>query len=132
MYPTLASYLNVYKHYLHVNLTMSSSSKLRAAILIVSESATKDPLTDKGIPALQEVFAQKAGDRWTYDETRIVSDNVLDIRRTITEWTDGESPFNLVVTSGGTGFTQKDVTPEVSVCFRLYALGSDTSVYVDW
>jgi len=93
---------------------MTTPPKLRAAILIVSETASKDPSTDKGIPALQEVFNQKGGEKWDFSETKIVPDNVLDIQRRLTEWTDGESPVNLVVTSGGTGFTGKDVTPEVS------------------
>ncbi|KAK4544340.1 hypothetical protein LTR36_004231 [Oleoguttula mirabilis] len=92
---------------------MTDSPKLRAAILIVSETASKDPTTDKGIPALQGVFASpKGGGKWVFDETRIVRDNVLDIQKTITAWTEGEDYYNLVVTSGGTGFTQKDVTPE--------------------
>lgn len=94
---------------------MPDNSKLRAAILIVSETASQDPSTDKGIPALQEVFASpKGGGKWVVDETRIVPDNVLDIQRTITGWTDGGAYCNLIVTSGGTGFAQKDVTPEVS------------------
>jgi gephyrin len=94
--------------------TMSQNPRLRAAILIISETASKDHTTDKGIPAIQEVFATHGGDKWTAEETRIVPDNVLDIQRTITRWTDGEDYYNLVVTSGGTGFTTKDVTPEVS------------------
>ena len=93
---------------------MADHAKLRAAILIVSETASKDASTDKGIPALQKVFAAKAGDKWTFDETRIVTDSVLDIQRAITGWCDGEDHVNLVLTSGGTGFTVKDVTPEVS------------------
>lgn len=93
---------------------MSAPVKLRAAILIVSETASKDPSTDKGIPALQEVFARVGGDRWSADETRIVPDDVLTIQKAVSGWCDGEEYFNLVVTSGGTGFTQKDVTPEVS------------------
>lgn len=92
---------------------MGGSSKLRAAILIISETAAKDPSTDKGIPALQEVFSKQGGEQWTADETEIVADNVFDIQRTITQWTDQVNPVNLVVTSGGTGFTRKDVTPEV-------------------
>ncbi|KAK5121510.1 hypothetical protein LTR85_005343 [Meristemomyces frigidus] len=92
---------------------MSISSKLRAAILIISETASKDPTTDKGIPALQEVFASsKGGGKWLVDETRIVPDDVLDIQSAISGWADGEDFRNLVVTSGGTGFAQKDVTPE--------------------
>lgn len=87
---------------------------LRAAILIVSETASKDTSTDKGIPTLRQSFAEKGGDQWTVDETKIVNDSVLDIQRAITAWTDGADPVNLIVTSGGTGFAQKDVTPEVS------------------
>ena len=88
---------------------------LRAAILIISETASKDASTDKGIPALKEVFAERANDQWIAQDTKIVTDNVLDIQRAITEWTDGPEYVNLVVTSGGTGFAQKDVTPEVSI-----------------
>lgn len=95
------------------HLTMS----LRAAILIISETASRDASTDKGIPALKEVFSQKGGDQWTTEDTRIVTDNVLDIQRAITEWTDGPEYVNLIITSGGTGFAQKDVTPEVS-CYQ--------------
>ena len=87
---------------------------LRAAILIVSETASKDPSTDKGIPALQKVFASKAGERWTCEETRIVRDDVLEIQRAVVGWCDG-GDVNLVLTSGGTGFTGGDVTPEVSL-----------------
>lgn len=94
---------------------MSGPSKLRAAILIVSETASRDASTDKGIPALQEVFAsQKGGDKWTRDETKIVSDSVDEIQKSIRRWTDEAEPVHLVLTSGGTGFAQKDVTPEVS------------------
>ncbi|EME40577.1 hypothetical protein DOTSEDRAFT_177632 [Dothistroma septosporum NZE10] len=91
---------------------MSNTGKLRAAILIISETASKDPSSDKGIPALQHVFHQKGVDQWQANETRIVPDNVVDIQRAITGWTDGGNAVNLVVTSGGTGFAQKDVTPE--------------------
>lgn len=90
---------------------MADAAKLRAAILIISETASKDPSTDKGIPALCEAFA--ASGRWTVIQTNIVTDDVLDIQRAVCAWTDGKDPVNLVVTSGGTGFAQKDVTPEV-------------------
>lgn len=102
---------------------MNDPPKLRAAILIVSETASKDPSTDKGIPALQETFRTHGGDRWTI-ESRIVPDDVLDIQRNITQWTDNENFVNLIVTSGGTGFAQKDVTPEaVSPLIHKHASG---------
>ncbi|EME78687.1 uncharacterized protein MYCFIDRAFT_190889 [Pseudocercospora fijiensis CIRAD86] len=87
-------------------------SKLRAGIIIISETASKDPSTDKGVPTLREVFVDKGGDQWTADDTSIVPDNVLDIQRAITQWTDTTDPLNLIITSGGTGFAEKDVTPE--------------------
>jgi len=98
---------------------MSAPSRLRAAILIISETANKDPTTDKGIAALQEVFSRIAGDRWDANETRIVPDNAHDIQSSIKGWCDGTDPINLIATSGGTGFAQKDVTPEVSVLLAL-------------
>jgi gephyrin len=92
---------------------MAENSRLRAAIIIVSETASKDASTDKGIPALQATFAESGGDQWLAEDTQIVSDNVQEIQRAITQRTDGSDPANLIVTSGGTGFAQKDVTPEV-------------------
>ena len=95
-------------------LRAKMSSKLRAAIIVVSETASKDASTDKCIPALQEVFQQDGGDRWEPAQTRIVADDVAAIREAVKAYTDGADSTNLVVTSGGTGFAQKDVTPEVS------------------
>jgi molybdenum cofactor synthesis domain-containing protein len=96
-------------------LRAKMTSKLRAAIIVVSETASKDASTDKCIPALQEVFQQDGGDRWELAETKIVSDDVSAIRSAIKSYTDGADNANLVVTSGGTGFAQKDVTPEASL-----------------
>jgi gephyrin len=90
------------------------TSKLKAAIIVVSDTASKDALTDKCIPALREVFQQDGGDRWETAQTKIVADDVSAIQKAITGFTDGADSANLVVTSGGTGFAQKDVTPEVS------------------
>ena len=89
------------------------NSKLRAAILIVSETAYKDPSTDKCIPTLKEVFGNLGNDQWEVTETEIVPDNVLAIQKTVRKWSDCAEPINLILSSGGTGFATKDVTPEV-------------------
>jgi gephyrin len=91
----------------------TTNSKLRAAVLVVSETASQDPSTDKCIPVLKKVFGELGNDQWEVSETEIVPDNALTIQKTIKNWTDGPEPVNLVVTSGGTGFATKDVTPEV-------------------
>lgn len=95
---------------------MAKNEKLKAAILIISETAAQDPSSDKGIPALQQTFAGDGGDQWDVADTKIVPDNTLGIQRAIASWCDGSDYYNVVVTSGGTGFAQKDITPEVNVC----------------
>ena len=92
---------------------MADALKLRAAIIVISETAHKDPSTDKCIPALQGVFANEGSGKFDSNDAEIVPDDVLQIQRAITQRTDNSDPFNLIVTSGGTGFAQKDVTPEV-------------------
>ena len=88
-----------------------SNSRLKVAILIVSETAFKDPSTDRSGDVLKDVFAS-GGDQWVVDETKIVPDDVIPLQRTIMQWCEGEDSMNLIITTGGTGFTVKDVTPE--------------------
>ena len=88
------------------------TSLLRAAILVVSETATQDPSTDRCLPLLGDVFEQSK--QWQVSLTKFVRDDILEIQRSIMEWTDGSDSVNLIVTSGGTGFATKDHTPEVS------------------
>lgn len=90
-----------------------SGTKLRVAILVVSDTASKDASTDECIPTLKEVFDGLGSGQWHVAETNIVSDNVQAIQKSICGWTDRHEALNLVITSGGTGFATKDVTPEV-------------------
>ncbi|KAE9972456.1 hypothetical protein EG327_009499 [Venturia inaequalis] len=91
----------------------SSDQTLRAAILIISDTAFADTSTDKAGPTLQEVFTSTPATSWEVVETRIVPDDVVEIQRAIVGWTDsGDEGVNCVVTSGGTGFARRDLTPE--------------------
>ncbi|CAI6279212.1 unnamed protein product [Periconia digitata] len=101
-----------YSTSVHISQPDMSVTKLRAAILVISETASKDPPTDKCIPALQSVFAELGNDQWEVSSTEIIPDSLIDIQKSIRSWTDGETFMNLIVTSGGTGFATKDVTPE--------------------
>ncbi|KAL3427402.1 molybdenum cofactor biosynthesis protein [Phlyctema vagabunda] len=87
-------------------------ASLRAAILVVSTTASKDPSTDSSGSILQDVFERDGGGQWKVADTKIVGDDVLDIQRSITGWTDSDNPVNLIVTTGGTGFAVHDTTPE--------------------
>ncbi|KAF2152454.1 gephyrin [Myriangium duriaei CBS 260.36] len=99
--------------YLQSELAKMTSS-LRAAILIISETASRDPSTDKCDPILRDVFANASSTnvKWVVAQASIVSDDPLAIQRSVLQWTDTDDSMNLVVTSGGTGFATKDVTPE--------------------
>lgn len=94
---------------------MSAQPLLRAAILIVSTTASRNPSTDTSGAILQDVFARKGGGSWEVVETKIVGDVVLDIQRAIKGWSDREDVVNLIVSTGGTGFAEHDSTPEVCV-----------------
>ncbi|KAI9836423.1 MAG: hypothetical protein M1819_001454 [Sarea resinae] len=110
-----------------------TANPLRAAILIISQTASKDPSTDAAGPALRDVFASEGGEQWQVVETQIVPDSVLEVQRAVTGWADGaakDGAINLVVTSGGTGFAVGDVTPEVggrlSGDFHCFSHGKKT------
>ena len=94
-----------------------SNSTLKAAILVVSTTASKDPSADSSGGILKDVFDKEGAGKWEVVETKIVGDDVLDIQRNITGWTDRENAVNLIISTGGTGFAVHDSTPEVQNSF---------------
>ena len=94
---------------------------LRPAILVISDTASVDPSTDKAIAALSEIFSHDGAGKWSEPLTQIVRDDVLEIQRAVRHWTDPESGggesgiVNLVITTGGTGFARRDFTPEAII-----------------
>lgn len=93
-----------------------AQEKLTATILVISNTASNDPSTDRVGGALSELFASNGGEWWDTPTIHVVPDDVLAIQHQIQQWTDGSEPVNLVLTSGGTGFTVQDNTPEVRNC----------------
>ncbi|EAS34910.3 molybdenum cofactor synthesis domain-containing protein [Coccidioides immitis RS] len=86
--------------------------KLKPAILVVSDTASKDPSTDRAGAVLSQVFAAEE-ERWAAPVIEIVSDEKAHIERQIRKWSDpDDSDINLIVTAGGTGFAVRDETPE--------------------
>ena len=110
--------------------SMSFPSLLRPAVLVISDTASAEPSTDKAIPTLREVFSQSGAGKWSEPLTSIVPDDVLEIQRVVRLWTDSEHDastggvVNLVVTTGGTGFARRDFTPEaISPLIHRHAPG---------
>jgi len=86
---------------------------LDIAVLVISDSRTEK--TDKSGRLLAERLAG-AGHRMR--EKRIVADDVFEIRAAVAHWC-AEPRVNAVLTTGGTGVTGRDGTPEaVAVLFE--------------
>lgn len=79
---------------------------VRIAVLTVSD--TRGPADDKSGATLAELIAA-AGHELA--GRVIVTDDVAAIRRQVQSWIDDAS-VDVVITTGGTGFTGRDVTPE--------------------
>ena len=85
---------------------------LNIAVLVVSDSRTEK--TDKSGKLLAGRI-ETAGHR--LHEQRIVPDDIYQIRAAVSAWV-AEPAVNVVLTTGGTGVTGRDGTPEaVSVLF---------------
>jgi gephyrin len=85
---------------------------LKAAILVVSDTAFHDPSKDRSGAILYDTFAAEGNEQWIVQHTDIVPDDVLQIQSAVLRWCDDGNYVNLVVTTGGTGFAVMDCTPE--------------------
>ena len=81
-----------------------------AAVITVSDKGSRGERVDTSGPALVEML-EKNGYKVEY--TAMVPDEVTDIRRELLLCAD-EKKLCLVLTTGGTGFSKRDVTPEAT------------------
>jgi molybdopterin adenylyltransferase len=83
---------------------------LRFGILTISDRSSRGERPDASGPALLEAVTTKG---WLVVETGIIPDEVQPICQKLTEWADSNR-FDIVLTTGGTGFAPRDVTPEAT------------------
>ena len=81
-----------------------------AAVITVSDKGSRGERKDTSGPAICAMLEQ-AG--WQVVHTAIVPDEPDEIRSELVRCTD-EKKLHLVLTTGGTGFSPRDVTPEVT------------------
>jgi molybdopterin adenylyltransferase len=85
---------------------------ITVGVLTVSDRSARGERPDTGGPALvQAVKERLAGASVT--ETAIVSDDQAAIAAVLVRWAD-ELGLDLVLTTGGTGFAPRDLTPEAT------------------
>jgi len=84
---------------------------LRAGILTVSDRSAKGLRDDASGPALIEMLRDRAIEVvWT----AVCPDEVEEIVKILTSWSDSEGA-DLILTTGGTGVSPRDVTPEATM-----------------
>ena len=81
-----------------------------AAVITVSDKGSKGERKDTSGPALCEML-EKAG--FEIGQTVIIPDEKSEIEKKLVEFCD-EKKYALVLTTGGTGFSKRDVTPEAT------------------
>ena len=88
-----------------------SDTKFTAAVITVSDKGFRGEREDTSGPALCEMLR---GQGWEVAYTAIVPDDKDAIMRELTACAD-EKGIALVLTTGGTGFSPRDVTPEATL-----------------
>lgn len=91
----------------------SSPNEIRIGLISVSDRASKGIYTDEGIPALQ-LWLQNAISTPCVFHERLIADEQEVITETIVELAD-DLGCDLVFTTGGTGPSRRDVTPEATM-----------------
>jgi molybdopterin adenylyltransferase len=91
----------------------SSPNEIRIGLISISDRASKGVYTDEGIPALQ-LWLQNAITTPCVFHERLIADEQEVITETIVELAD-DLGCDLVLTTGGTGPSRRDVTPEATM-----------------
>ncbi len=99
-------------------IPQSKVNKLKAgerptiAVLTVSDRSAHGDRDDLSGPAVIESIQTLIG--WDCTETAIVADDTKLIISQLVRWAD-EDKINLIITTGGTGLSARDVTPEATL-----------------
>jgi molybdopterin adenylyltransferase len=85
--------------------------QMRAGVLVISDRGWSGDRHDKSGQTAKEVISQLNMDIAKYE---VVPDEAEIISRKLREWCD-EIGLDLILTSGGTGLSDRDVTPEATL-----------------
>jgi molybdenum cofactor synthesis domain-containing protein len=84
--------------------------KLRFAVLTISDRSSRGERPDQSGPALVELIKTQG---WNVTREDVLPDDLKIIRETISAWADRDDA-DIILTTGGTGFSPRDVTPEAT------------------
>ena len=83
---------------------------LQFGILTLSDRSSRGEREDSSGPALAALIQTEG---WSVVEKAILPDDESAIRQALIEWADG-GKMDVILTTGGTGFSPRDVTPEAT------------------
>jgi molybdenum cofactor synthesis domain-containing protein len=83
---------------------------IRFGILTLSDRSSRGEREDLSGPALTRLIQAEG---WSIVKQSLLPDDESAIRQILIEWTDGNE-VDVILTTGGTGFAPRDVTPEVT------------------
>lgn len=86
------------------------AAPIRAAVITVSDSGFAGTRDDAGGPVLEQLLRELGA---VSVERTLVPDEAALISEKLRHYAD-ETDVNLILTTGGTGFTSRDVTPEAT------------------
>jgi molybdopterin adenylyltransferase len=84
---------------------------IQVAVLTVSDRCAAGERRDESGPAIQRMVGEQRG--WRVAEADVVGDVAGDIQGRLLDYC-GRGGIDLVITTGGTGFSPRDVTPEAT------------------
>ena len=91
----------------------NAPNEIKIGLISVSDRASKGVYQDQGIPALQAWLMKAISNPCAFHE-RLIADEAEVVTETIVELVD-DLGCDLVFTTGGTGPSRRDVTPEATL-----------------
>lgn len=83
---------------------------IRFGILTLSDRSSRGERTDSSGPALARLIL---AENWSVTYQHLLPDDETAIRDLLTQWADS-GDVDVILTTGGTGFAPRDVTPEAT------------------
>jgi molybdenum cofactor synthesis domain-containing protein len=83
---------------------------LRFGILTLSDRSSRGERADSSGPALARLIE---AENWSVAKQALLPDNESAIREILSAWADS-AELDVILTTGGTGFSPRDVTPEAT------------------
>ncbi len=83
---------------------------MRIGILTVSDRSARGERPDLAGPAIEKLIVDQG---WSVVRMEIMPDEMLMLKEALAKWADSGN-MDIILTTGGTGFSPRDVTPEAT------------------